>query len=393
MTTPHKRRTLGDEGDSDPGKWLWGGPGTRPVDLLLLCYSNSEETLQARIAAFARELDSHGLEESLRLDTLTLPDFREHFGFRDGIGQPYIAEFDQHSRGHPYPVPLGEFVLGYKNGYDLYTPRPMVAPAQDPGNLLPPDPEGSEQRDLGKNGTYLVFRQLAQDVPGFWRTLDKLAAEAGSVIRSTVQLASKMVGRWPSGTSLVQSPGHDDPDVAFKDDFLYQDSDSDGQKCPLGAHVRRTHPRDSLPPEPGSQKSLDFSNRHRLLRRGRAWGKAFDPSMNPEVFLEKLRARDVTDDEPRGLHFICLNANIGRQFEFVQHTWSNNPGFNGLRHEPDPISGSRNAFGRTQDQFTVQKEPFRHRLGSLPAFVHTLGGGYFFLPGRSALRYLFRQTG
>jgi hypothetical protein len=28
------------------------------------------------------------------------------------------------------------------------------------------------------------------------------------------------------------------------------------------------------------------------------------------------------------------------------------------------------------------------RLPSLPLFVHTLGGGYFFLPGRRTIEYL-----
>jgi deferrochelatase/peroxidase EfeB len=171
-----------------------------------------------------------------------------------------------------------------------------------------------------------------------------------------------------------------------RDNFLYHASDQDGLKCPLGAHIRRTHPRDSLEPEPGSEKSIEFSNRHRILRRGRAYGKPFDPTMNPEKFLETIdkEAAPVA----RGLHFICLNANIGRQFEFVQHTWANNPNFNGLYQDPDPIIGSRTMNGVNADQFTIQKFPSRCQLDNLPSFVQTRGGAYFFLPSRRALAYL-----
>ena len=94
-----------------------------------------------------------------------------------------------------------------------------------------------------------------------------------------------------------------------------------------------------------------------------------------------LAAADGGEDE-RGLHFICLCANIERQFEFVQHTWVNSPKFDGLYDDPDPLvaAGSRT--------FTVQAVPVRKRYLRLPAFVKTRGGGYFFLPGLSALRYL-----
>lgn len=390
MATPHKRRILGDIDESAPEHWLWGGPETTQVDLLLMVFARDDTMLNDRVERFREEIAEQGLELIAYLDTFTLPDFhehsglREHFGFRDSIGQPYIAEFDRHGRHRPDPVPLGEFLLGYPNGYERYTDRPLVEPGQDPHDLLPLDPEGSTRKDLGLNGTYLVFRQISQDVPRFWQTMVQQAQLHPDW--EPIKLASKMVGRWPSGTALVQSPDADQPELEDKDDFLYHDADAGGLKCPLGAHIRRTHPRDSLEPEPGGEKSIAFSNRHRLLRRGRVYGLPYDISMDPTSILENLDR----EDEPvsRGLHFICLNANIGRQFEFVQHTWANNPNFNGLYHDPDPIIGARSAYGRPQDQFTIQRNPARCRLHGLPAFTQTRGGGYFFLPGGRALRYL-----
>src|SRR5262249_59923590 len=71
--------------------------------------------------------------------------------------------------------------------------------------------------------------------------------------------------------------------------------------------------------------------------------------------------------------------------EFVQHTWLNNPNFNGLYDDTDPLAGSRDGRGAT---FTAPRRPVRRRYRGLPQFVRTRGGAYFFLPSISALRYL-----
>lgn len=82
---------------------------------------------------------------------------------------------------------------------------------------------------------------------------------------------------------------------------------------------------------------------------------------------------------------MCLNANIARQFEFVQHTWINDPRFTGLYEDPDPLVGPTIGADRA---FTIQTDPLRIRLRGLPEFTSVRGGGYFFLPGLRALRYL-----
>jgi len=393
MNTPHKRHILGDENENAPEHWLWGGPATEQIDLLLLCYAKDEATLNTFTNRLQIGMTEQGLKLIEKLDSEPLADNKEHFGFRDGIAQPYVAEFNPSKPNKTHSVALGEILLGYPNGYDRYTQRPLVRADQDPHNLLTTSNESTDLHDLGFNGTYLVFRQLFQDVPAFWNSLNKLAndennsstEDSDTSKKKTISLAAKMVGRWPSGTALVQSPKQDDPNITEQDNFSYHASDSGGLKCPLGAHIRRTNPRDSLEPEPGSDKSIEFSNRHRILRRGRAYGPPLDPSMDPTQFLEQINKEKAP--VARGLHFICLNANIGRQFEFVQHTWANNPNFNGLYQDPDPIIGARSINGLQRDQFTVQKCPSRLQFDGLPAFVQTRGGSYFFLPSRRALSY------
>ena len=169
----------------------------------------------------------------------------------------------------------------------------------------------------------------------------------------------------------------DDPSLAKANDFGYFNEDPDGLRCPIGAHIRRANPRDSLDPDPGSRASVAINKRHRILRRGRGYG--------PRITVEEALRGDEEPDEPRGLHFLCLNANIARQFEFIQHTWVNDPKFAGLYDDPDPLVGARSG---NRGDVTIQGRPVRTRLQGMPEFTSVRGGAYFFLPGIRALRYL-----
>ena len=363
MTTPHRQRILGDLDASAPSGWAWGGPDGPPIHATLLLYARDEAALRALEGEQALE----GLSVVRRLDTADLDGF-EPFGFRDGISQPFVEGL---SRTGPKEttVRAGEFLLGYPNEYGRYTDRPLV---DDPSGVLPRDEEGSGRGDLGRNGSYLVVRTLRQDVSAFWRFAD---GAAGGDAAARERLAAKMVGRWRSGAPLVLAPDVDDPSLAEANDFAYHEADPRGVRCPVGSHIRRAHPRDSLDPRPGSSRSWEVNRRHRLLRRGREYG----PQLSPE---DALHGDDGAD---RGLHFVCLNANIQRQFEFVSHTWLNNHKFAGLYDDTDALVAPSTPFG---DTFRMNGEGVRERVTGVPRFVTVRGGAYFFLPGLRALRYL-----
>jgi Dyp-type peroxidase family len=389
MTTPHRRRLLGDQGSNAPEGWDWGGPGTPGVDAVLLLYAAGEAELDSVRHQQAARLATGGLREIAALPTRGL-DAYEHFGFHDGISQP-IVEGLSRKGAWADTIRAGEFVLGYPNEYGLYTEGPVVEAAADAGGILPKaraNGGAGGMRDLGRNGTYLVLRQLAQHVHTFWQFaareaenhneshFDSAGAADGPATART-RVAAKMVGRWPEGAPLVMSPGRDDPHLSGANDFAYHASDPFGDRCPIGAHVRRANPRDSLDPDPGSRKSVAINKRHRILRRGRGYG--------PRITVEgALQGSDESDD-PRGLHFLCLNANIARQFEFIQHSWVNDPKFSGLYDDPDPLVGARTD---PRNDITVQARPVRTRLQGMPEFTSVRGGAYFFLPGVRALRYL-----
>jgi len=255
----------------------------------------------------------------------------------------------------------------------MFPSTPTVPESCDPHGLLPEMVHAKDQqqrrKDFGRNGTYLVFRKLAQHVGLFRDFLTQNAPPGGQDL-----LAAKLVGRWASGAPLTLHPTRD-PGIA-SNDFGYHKKDRNGFQCPIGAHIRRANPRDDL--EHDSQQSVLTVERHRILRRGVLYGP-------------RLLEGKPDDGQPRGLLFICLNADIRRQFEFIQQTWLNNPKFAGLHNDRDPIVGANREPGQPPKgryEMIIQQETVRKRLRDLPRFVTMRGGGYFFLPGIKALRFL-----
>jgi deferrochelatase/peroxidase EfeB len=400
-----RSRRLGDIGASAPGKWSWGGPARVPHVLVML-YAQAglleswkhEITSGAWTTAF-RELPGSPLSTSY-LDNV------EPFGFKDGISQPELDWEQRRETGGDVVrftnrLALGEFVLGYLNEYGKYTERPHVGASDDPQGILPAVEGDPGRRDFGRNGTYLVFRDMYQDVPSFWRFLN---AQAGGDRTAREQLGAAMVGRTTTGEPLMPLVDHAIDGIGKKEEasnrFTY-DADHAGTRCPIGAHIRRANPRSGDYPADtkgrlsrfirllgfggrGFEGDLIASTRfHRILRRGREYG----PGLSPEDAL-RLGPPDARD---RGLRFICLNANIGRQFEFVQNAWIMGTKFAGLTEERDAIIGSREPIPGcpVTDNFVIPRDgaPSR-RITGIPAFVTVRGGGYFFLPSLRALRYL-----
>jgi Dyp-type peroxidase family len=383
MASGSRPRKLGDSGESAPERWLWGN-SANPVHVALMTYSHSEAALAPVVDRTRERLRTAGVEEIRGPSgealgaTRPLAARREHFGFRDGISQPRFADepafVGQRAARDADRLATGELLLGYANEAGILPRSPVVSP---PGRGRAAFP--GSNADFGKNGSYLVFRTLEQDVGSFWRTtLEKAGAEG---LDARVAFASKMVGRWPDGTPLVSVP-HGDPEA-----FDYAHDDPHGHACPFGAHIRRTNPRATLARDP--LMGLRKSKKHRILRRGRTYGEPFTPHLTPD---EIMKAADANAGVPgeRGLHFMCYNADIANQFEFVQQTWVNGPVFQGLHGEVDPLVGDPEP---TSGSFTIPGTPVRRRVHGIPRFVRVRGGAYFFLPSQAALRYLAALQG
>jgi Dyp-type peroxidase family len=360
----NRAELLGDVGPSDPGSWERGlGSG----DAHILLTINAQRTSDHR-RALGKMKDAMEAAGGLRVihqqDSALLAGSREHFGYADGFAQPAIeGASDDRARGGGVPLkdgewrPLaaGEFVLGY----------PDEDTRVDPKRRLPTAPAAP----LGRNGTYMVWRKLYQDV-ALWRRVLRDAARLYN--GDEHKLSAKVVGRWRNGAPLVTHPDAQperfDPQAPGGNDFRY-DGDRDGMRCPLGSHVRRSNPRDAL----GFEGHLSF--RHRMIRRGMPYGRAL-----PEGVL-------TDDGEDRGLVFVSFQASISRQFEGVQVQWLNAGNIFGLGHDKDFLLGDPDGTGK----MTIQGTP-PFFLAPQEVFVRTRGGEYLFVPGMTALAALADGT-
>ena len=385
MVTPHRQRLLGDFDASAPENWNWGGPANDDVHILLLVFGYEKTDADKYYQQLAVKW-SAGLKEVFQLDGMVLPDNKEHFGFRDGIAQPYIKGSGQSGKESDN-INAGEFLMGYKSEYNVYPDTPYLATEQGQHGVLHDDVAGSDSKDLGHNGSYMVLRQLQENVDGYWSFInEKTKNEDGSLNeKASKKMAAKMMGRWPSGAPIVKFPDADpadnpsiDPAIYVNDnDFLYQDNDKDGLRCPFGSHSRRVNPRDSFE-ENTVKESILLSNRHRIIRRARPYG---DP------FIGSPTNHKASGD--MGIMFACFNADISRQFEFIQYTWANYPKFKQLVNDPDPFIGVKHiAEEDTQQVFTIPAKPINKYVTGLQRFVTVKGGAYFFFPSLNTVKFL-----
>jgi cytochrome P450/deferrochelatase/peroxidase EfeB len=410
-----RARILGDAAENAPANWEWSdssscdrsGPA---VHATLLVYGMTENQTNSTVQVHTDLLGALGGKILKRRNSTLIQGEidREPFGFRDGISQPVLRGTRQFAAGASPGdvVEPGEVLLGYLNNLGMYPITP-VAPALtdiagelpflDPVNLSKfPDFRARNMaelwRDFGRNGTFCVIRELDQDVKGFedFVQLEAQRLRSGEQVGDATRrytgldrtalaeispdwIAAKLVGRWKDGRPLVTDPLQTDSSgptrPADLNSFSYGSQDPEGLACPFGAHVRRANPRDSK--EPNDPREQAIMNRHRILRRGRAF----------------LVPADGVTEERTGLMFVALCSDLERQFEFIQQTWLNGPSFHGLQNEPDPLvgAGPRSDAART---FTIPTAAGPVRLRNLSTYVKVRGGGYFFLPGFSAIRFL-----
>ena len=382
MVTPERSARLGDTQHNDPRDWDWGGPYQERIDVLWCGFFDSSKSCNAWQDTMQ---NLPFLTAVTAFDSHQLPQNKEHFGFRDGVSQPAIKGLHNSKETFNQLAP-GEFILGYRNEYDEVVAGPTVDTALDQHLQLTADKQGKSY--FGHNGSYLVFRQLRQDVKAFWEYADQQSIDEYHKSHPQARLlyAAKMVGRWPNGNPIAPgATAQPSAGIAHAPDNSFTfENDKGGLGCPIGSHIRRANPRATFDGQKKAKDALKTSNRHRILRRGRSYGLPLASAMTGEAFLD---AEDNGD--PRGLLFICLNSDIARQFEFVQQTWLNNSKFRGLHDEVDPIAGVKPKDQlTTAHHFSIPGKPFRHRLRQVPSVVRVRGGAYFFLPSIRALKFL-----
>jgi len=317
---------------------------------------------------------------------------KEHFGYVDGIGNPYFEGCDNdparlpgrgkiNKEGQWQALATGEFILGHIDEAQEYP----IAP---------------EPHLLAHNGTFMVYRKLHENVKSFNDYVDAVSKDFDG---SRELLMAKFSGRWPdNGAPLVLAP--DDAAKAELDeqlaelsqkaasgdqcaaaqlkalkdkwiDFNYE-KDRHGSKCPIGAHIRRANTRAALETEKeafNSPSALD--DRRRLMRRGLPYGGC---------------DKEINDDSEQGIIFMCISASLERQFEFVQQQWINYSNDFQLGNDRDVLIGNND--GKLTDKHIIQTLPKNGKAPffctHLPRLVETRGGDYFFIPSITALEMM-----
>jgi deferrochelatase/peroxidase EfeB len=343
---------VGDVGPSAPARWM---PVFRDqgLHLVLSLFGQSQQAVDGATNDVLAGV-APGLSELCRLDAALLGARADHFGYADGISQPTIGSAPPSGPPDRMPVaPTGEFLLGHSSQFEQFT-YPVPTPSA-----------------LGNNGSFAAFRMLAQDVDAFHELLAEQSRRTGM---SEEMVAAKMCGRWRNGTPLVLSPATDAPDPplapeALNDfDCVGPFGDERGERCPLGAHIRRMYPR-------GSRVAGNGGHKHRIIRRGLTYGPPYDP----------LRPRDGVE---RGLLGLFIGVSLKDQFEFVMKEWANDGLFApGLGRSKDPLLGS---VDRADGTLSVPGPGPGGRtvLTDLPRLVTTRGSAYCFVPSVTGFRHI-----
>ena len=429
-------RLLGDPtnpaAEGHPDKWVVGNTKKR-ADILLLLASDSLKVLKGEVKRIKEEIralqgaaptrrSKAGLRIIYEQAGENLPGDlggHEHFGFKDGISQPGVrGRVSQGAQDFLTPRLIDPADTAHalrfaKPGQPLIWPGQFVLdyPLQDAhDDVKPVVPDETEPPwpAWARNGSFLVFRRLRQDVAGFWAFAraqsDLLKQKPGFQNMTPEHFASLLVGRWPSGAPVMRTPdkeieplgGSDIASNNFRfsqdtepmqlradihqapDNFPQATADAGGMRCPYSAHIRKVNPRDDTTDLGGGRPTLQ----RRILRRGIAYGP---PLENP---------RTATDDgADRGLLFLCYQASIEDQFEFLSEHWANSttlPKDYNRANQPaghDPVIGeSEGAAGRTR-VLTLPGSDGSFETIQIPGdFIIPTGGDYFFTPSLTALK-------
>ncbi|GAC1370248.1 MAG: peroxidase [Ktedonobacteraceae bacterium] len=372
--------TLGDIGASDPQHWIEPFKSSL-VDAVMLIASDSQNDLNSEIA-FQTQNFNKGVHLVFRQDgQARAGDQRghEHFGFKDGISQPAIKGVDEPddpvnnpNQGHPGQDMLepGEFLLGYRR-----------QSGRSGSNHDVPDPVP----DWMKDGSYLVFRRLRQNVRAFH---DFVTSQAKTEAITEKEMGAKLVGRFDSGQPLERVkivPPNTDPLADQNINNFEYENDPDGKLVPRSAHIRKVYPRNEPVPGGGfGPESEADTQTHRLLRRGIPYGASLQDNA--------LAGSPGGADADRGLLFLAYQHSIRDQFEFIQAVWVNNPNFPGQKDNPNHIVDG-------QDPIIAQKaDPREFNLPggkqvhfNIRQWITTTGGDYFLQPSIYGLQHLAEQ--
>lgn len=385
-------RADGTREPAHPTNWCVGG-SDKGFDILVMFLGTGD--LGRAIEPLRRELTAlAGIRVVYEERGQDLPGSREHFGFRDGISGPGLyGEYED--GGARIPVTT-------RYGVPPYCGREFGKPGQPlvwPGRFIVGLPSSREEvpsppPPIWKNGSFLVFRRLEQDVAAFYADTDAMALEIAPHLPGTTggDIRTWIVGRRPDGRSLMRPGNGPDAPLALNH-FLYHSAapaleladgttisaaarDMTGAMCPFWSHIRKVNPRDGT-----NDLAADAADLQ-LLRRGVPYGPAYDHA-DPGA---------ATNRQSRGLLFLAYQRDIHEQFENLSSHWMN--------QYDQPAGGGHDLLVGIALDARGQLGPRRAQLPSCDAtleaprhWVIPTGGAYLFAPSLRAIDLLANPSG
>ena len=363
--------TLGDD-PSEMGGWKLGNSEHQTPDVLAILGDDDERRLETSYQGFVTEAGAARLTKQYDQPGARIPmigpadtraGFCEHFGFRDGISVPAVRGVLPGTGAYLYKRQPESAPHYAKPGQVLVWPGQLIFgyEAQDPDDPLRPAARAGGGSDWMKNGSFLVFRRLRQDVEAFRAFADEQAARPEFKGLGAARLRAMLVGRWPSGTPLVVSPDADRPyDQVNGNNFGFA-CDLEGRRCPVIAHVRKVNPRHAPSDLGGASRALALQ----IFRRGIPWGSPYDERPS----------------EDRGLLFLAYTTAIEERFGQLQRWMNRDDAPEHGRRGVDLLTGqSRGARAGHLPVGSGHVNVKTHRNWVIPT-----GGGFFFSPSLSLL--------
>jgi deferrochelatase/peroxidase EfeB len=416
-------RSVGRKLLGDPGGWRIGGPGPG-VDMVVNIGSTGLKPVTDK-ADLVRKLLGPAWVVDDEVDGALLHEGREHFGFRDGLAQPFISDDPapraggKEAEGAVWPnwkalglaaeaeqaavradeaqtelkVATEEWQAAVEQAGSQRVPvaiEERMAAAAAAANLLTAKADDKRRAAMREASNKIEMRRpgvpirptkqvVVRDGDEFtangsymvWLQLEQRPAEFWAACRELASGVEKAFGgsvdEEAAAAMLVGRHIDGIPLASHTDgeieDFSYF-TDRAGRACPAGAHIRLTNPRDV--------ETADAM----VLRRGIPYGA-------------QAADRNTRDGVERGLIFVCYQADIEHQYEMLQGTFSNASYETGQPSSrfPDAVISQRGRDGSTVEIASPSgRGSFGMRLHNTWVVPH--GGLYLFVPSMAALRTL-----
>ena len=349
---------IGDVGGDAPEHWEQGlRPGDDPRPRHALGRRPGARSRARRPASAATWPRTASTPASSRRRPSSASD-REHFGFTDGFGQPSIAGVVRHEiagqgvavRRRPWHRLRRDLVPCATDGRVAWRAAAagrVRARLRRRGRRPPPAPAPP----LRRNGTFMVWRKLHQDVAAF------RAFVAGARPQHRARDGPRrreghrpLAGRQPARAAPPRRR------------HRARRRTASGSTTSPTAPTRRASRARAAPTSAGPTRATPcgrrgrLTARHRILRRGLPYGP-------------RLEEGAEDDGADRGLVFVALQASIERQFEIVQAHGSTTATRSASAGTPDPVAGTVGA-------------PARQAFGGRPPRYATAMRGFVTPPGR-----------